>query len=778
MPGTPEPLEFTRILRDVAGGCLSEQGAMAVLGLQPTQFPERALELQTETEEAEMLSAIGLGPPVDSIRVLEESLALLERGAIYLEPLQLREVGLAASGFARFRSAACGVLPPAVPLGSHVSGLPVLESLFTHLLRITTPEGELSPGASPKFAKLFSQVERMRREMSARVAELASRYSASGVLRDSPPSLRNGRFVLPVSSGKRGSVSGIIHDRSESGSTLFIEPSEMVEQGNAMQEAEVELQREKRRILRDATAMVRAEREALERGLEASVGIDAVFARAIYRARENTVFPGSGPMNLLGLRHPLIPRDRVVRSDLTLPDSWRVLVISGPNAGGKSVLMKAAALASVMSRSGLGACVEPGSTMPFFRSVMVSMGDNQSIAEQLSTYSARLAEQRGMLEDADETTLAVIDEPAAGTDPSTGAALAAAVLSELASRGVRVLVSTHMGQLKKMASETPGFLNGSLAFDRETLSPSYSFIYGWPGASFTLEVAGAAGIDRSVLEKARVLAGDSFRLDNLLLELTMTNETRTRETEALAAERLCEAEAARARESEHRNAVEELSLLIDINREEHRRKLQDISSRADSLMAVLSRGGAGAGEAREARRKIRELVTNETGNAQAGEAGMRSSSAPAPLSTGELSPGDWVDLEGWNQPGRVESIDGATARVRSGSFLLTRPVSSLSRRNDPAPVPVPFSEWAPFKGSHEVNLLGKTVDEAIGELDERIDSAVVCGLFRLRVVHGKGTLMSFVTGWLKKDRRVKSLTQASPAEGGTGASIVILKDGS
>lgn len=778
MPGIPEPLEFTRILRDVAGGCLSEQGAMAVLGLQPTPSPERALELQTETEEAEMLYAMGHRPPVENTRVLGESLDLLGRGAIYLEPLQLREVGLAASGFARFRSSARGANPPALPLGSLVAGLPVLESLYAHLLRITTPEGELSPGASPKFAKLFSQVERMRREMSARVAELASRYSASGVLRDSPPSLRNGRFVLPVASGRRGSISGIIHDRSESGSTLFIEPSEMVEHGNDMQEAEVELQREKRRILRDATAMVRAEREALEKGLEASVDIDAVFARAIYRERENTVFPGSGPMNLLGLRHPLIPRDRVVTSNLTLPDTWRVLVISGPNAGGKSVLMKAAALASVMSRSGLGACAAPGSTMPFFRSVMVSMGDNQSIAEQLSTYSARLAEQRGMLQHADGNTLAVIDEPAAGTDPSTGAALAAAVLSELASRGVRVLVSTHMGQLKKMASETPGFLNGSLAFDRETLSPSYSFIYGVPGASFTLEVAGAAGIDGSVLERARVLAGDSFRLDNLLTELTTLNESRTRETEALAAARLSEAQAARTRESEHRNAIYELSLLIEMNREEHRLKLQDISSRADSLLAVLSRGGTDPGLAREARRKIRELVVKETVEAKAGEAVKRPSNAPSPLPTGELSPGDWVDLEGWNQPGRVESIDGATARVRSGSFLLTRPVCSLSRRNDPAPAPVPFSEWAPFKGSHEVNLLGKTVDEAVGELDERIDSAVACGLFRLRVVHGKGTLMSFVTGWLKKDRRVKSLAQASPAEGGTGASIVILKDGS
>lgn len=772
MPESPEPLEFPRILRDVARGCLSEPGADTVAGLLPAETREEAARLETETTEAELLSGLGLRPPVDHSGVLEESLSQIGKGAIFLDPSQLRDVGLAAAAFIGFRKAASAAPGSPVPLFGHLQRLPVLDDLSAHLLRVTTPEGEVSPGASPRYGKLCAEVERLRREIWARVAGVAARLSSAGVLRDAPPSLRNGRFVLPVASGKKGSVSGIIHDRSESGSTLFIEPSELVEQGNALQEAGMELQRQRRRILREATAMVRAERASLAEGQRASTEIDAIFARASYRRRENTVFPGEGLMSLRGLRHPLIDPERVVRSDLVLPREWEVLVISGPNAGGKSVLMKAAALASIMSRSGLGACVDPGSTMPFFSRVMVSMGDHQSITDQLSTYSARLSEQMAMLKLGDGATLAIIDEPAAGTDPSTGAALAAAVLTELASRGVRVLVSTHMGQLKKMASETPGFLNGSLAFNRETLTPSYSFVFGVPGASFTLEVAKAAGFSDPVLERARALAGDSFRLDNLLTALTELNETRQRETVALEAQRESEARDALHRRDEHQRMVSELSALREKLAGEHEQSLSRISSRADSLLAVLSKGGADAGEARDARKRIRELVTSEAALVR-----RAAKEAPAPARAG-LSAGDWVDISGWNQPGRIESVDGASARVRSGSFLLTRPVASLSVREAPAPAPARVPEWAPILESPEVNLLGKTVDEAIGELDHRMDNAMASGLFRLRVVHGKGTLMAGVTGWLKRDRRVRSLTQASPAEGGTGASIVLLSDGS
>ncbi len=775
MSAVPEALEFRRILGDTASGCLSRRGAAKVLKLLPGDTPEKALTLEKETLQAQELVGMGLTPPVSRAGSLEESIEALRRGAVILEPPRLRDIGAAIREFGEFLGAAGGPCPPEAPLQRLLAGLPVSAELAAHLYSITTEDGDVSPRATRRYGELLTRADRLRREMSSRVAHAASRLAAAGVLRDAPPSIRNGRFVLPVASGKRGAVAGIIHDRSDSGSTLFIEPAELVEDGNALQEAEVELQRERRRILRDATAMVRRELEALERGLEAATDIDAVFARALYSSRENTVFPGAGPMRLLGLRHPLIERDRVVRSDLVLPGEWRVLVISGPNAGGKSVLMKAAALASVMARAGLGACVEPGSAMPFFTRVMVSMGDNQSISDQLSTYSARLAEQREMLEKADASTLLVIDEPAAGTDPATGAALAAALLVFLASRNSKVLVSTHMGQLKKMALETPGFLNGSLAFDRETLTPAYSFVFGVPGASFTLEAARAAGIPGEVIERAEELAGDPFRLDNLLASLTELNEARAGEVEALRLQRSMEAEAEERRKREHRKVMTDFDAMGRALEEEYRSRMRRISSRADSLLAVISRAGGGPGEAREARKAIRELVEEAPPGPRPGPSPGGGPAAPARKAG--LCSGEWVRIEGWNLPGRVESVGGSTARVRSGNILLSMPVASLTPVEAPEPAAPGVPRWDPIPVSPEVNLLGLTVEEAVGELDRRMDDASASGLFRLRVIHGKGALMAGVTGWLRRDRRVRSVSQASPAEGGAGASVVLLKEG-
>jgi DNA mismatch repair protein MutS2 len=284
-----------------------------------------------ETLQAGELVGRGLHPPVSRAGSLEEGLGELRKGAVALEPARLRDIGMAAREFALFSAAARAQGLPAIPLESHLAGLPALDGLSSHLLAITTEDGEVSPRATPRYGKLLAQADRLRREMFLPVAHVASRLASAGALRDSPPSLRNGRLVLPVASGKGGAVAGIIHDRSDSGSTLFIEPAELVEQGNALQEAEVELQRERRRILRDATALVRREAEALEKGLEAATDIDAASARFLYTPGEHR-FPPDGLMRLKGLRHPLIERERVCVRDLVLPVDAGV-VISGPTPG-------------------------------------------------------------------------------------------------------------------------------------------------------------------------------------------------------------------------------------------------------------------------------------------------------------------------------------------------------------------------------------------------------------------------------------------------------------
>ncbi|MCP4648382.1 MAG: hypothetical protein GY852_11745, partial [bacterium] len=264
--------------------------------------------------------------------------------------------------------------------------------------------------------------------------------------------------------------------------------------------------------------------EKIRIGISILSSLDFVFARARYHLEENTAFPEEGLMDLRGLAHPLLPRQTVVKSRVNLARSWRTLVISGPNAGGKSVLLKAISLASICTRSGIGAHADSASSIPFFSKVMVSMGDNQSIAMHLSTYSARLSEQKQILDNGNSETLAIIDEPAAGTDPVTGAALAAVFLEALADSGVRTIVSTHMGQLKLLAGEKQGFCNGSMSFNAETLTPGFEFIADLPGASCTLEAAAIAGFPSELLGKASDLAGDSFSLDNLVVSLRELEE--------------------------------------------------------------------------------------------------------------------------------------------------------------------------------------------------------------------------------------------------------------
>ena len=472
-------------------------------------------------------------------------------------------------------------------------------------------------------------------------------------------------------------------------------------------------------------------------------------------------------MDLKDLVHPLLPAETAVKSHVKLPSDWRVLVVSGPNAGGKSVLLKAVSLASVSARAGLGVHAGASSTMPFFSSILVSMGDNQSIAMHLSTYSARLSEQKRILREGGSETLAVIDEPAAGTDPVTGAALAAVFLQRIADSGVRAIVSTHMGQLKLLAMDKPGFINGSMSFNSETLTPGYRFIPDIPGASCTLEAAAIAGFPEDLLKEASSLSGDSFSLDSLVASLLELEENRKKELEELKRERmLSEEHSRRLQETTDRvnREAEEAAASAERERAE---KLRSIQSRADSLLATLA--GTGQRDQRlQARRKLSELAEKESHDAVAMGDHPEKPSEP-------LNPGDRVKVQGWTDTGTVEKVNRSSAMVRLGSMLVKKDLSLLIRVDTPEKVKASSSEYQTPSESPEAMLLGLTVDEAIAELDIKLDNCAAMGLKRLRVIHGKGRLMKGVTDWLRRDRRVRSVSMAAPEEGGTGASIVTVK---
>ncbi len=784
MPGGPsagsagDRLGLRPVLEQVAGLARSAAGAEMVLEAGPAGSRDDAEALAAATTQAAGLRELGVLPPVGSLDGMMDVIRQLGSGAAALEPSNLRAAGLFLSGCGDFltslRSVSdAGRSAPAEALSAWSDALPELDGLADHLLDITTAEGELSPDASPELRRLARSAERLRRRISSRVESLSSSLAGSGVLRDSPPTIRDGRFVLPVLSARRREVSGIVHDRSDSGATVFVEPAELVEEGNELRELELEIRHERRRILREATGRLRTEAAALEAGARAAAALDAVFARASWHLSRRTVFPEEGPLSLLGLRHPLIPADEVVENDVALPDDWRLLVVSGPNAGGKSVLLKAVGLASACARAGLGACVREGSTIPFFRDVYVCIGDMQSIRDHLSTYSARLRDQLTMLEagEGDGELLGLIDEPAAGTDPLTGASLAAALLTTLADRGFRLVVTTHLGQLKTLAGGSPGFYNGMMSFDEETLEPDYRFHAGLPGSSFTFEIAARMGFPEEVLERAASMSEGSFRLDRMLEEITATRREAEDELAGLRRERAEQRSRSLRLQGEVSRRSSELEAARSRLEREHGEELRRISSRADSLLARMSM--AEREERRELRAEIREL----TGGGEehpGGETGEGDGGAATPE---EISEGDWVNVRGWSGAGRVERMGRGEAEVLLGSLRLRRPLEELTRAPEPEGGAVTASWETSSASTGEVDLRGMSAEEALVELDSELDACLLAGSGTLLVIHGKGTgtLMRAVADMAGRDPRVVSHRQGAPAEGGTGVTVLELR---
>lgn len=763
-------LEYHLVLKEIATRAISRMGQKKAEALQPGWDSETSFRLKAETESAAFILELGIHPPSGSLDEFKEITDSIDSGIIIFSPRKLRNTGNVLREMDQFvHSLKKDSVEDSrlLALQSYCDRIPRLSKLSEKLLGVTTPEGDLSPDASPELIRLTKKADRLERNLSKRINKISASLSQANVIRDFPPTLRDGRYVLPVISSRKREVKGIVHDRSESGETVFIEPSQLVDDGNSLREALLDLDFERRKILREISLAVREHSDELRAGMEAVSTLDAIFARASYHKDMKTVFPSGGALSLLRLRHPLIPSEEVIENDVRLPEDWKVLIISGPNAGGKSVLLKAIGLAVICAQSGIGACVSYGSTIPYFNRIHVSIGDQQSIANHQSTYSARLREQLDMLNDQGSGGFVLIDEPAAGTDPLTGSALAASLLDHLADADNRLVVTTHQGQLKSLAQGKPGFYNGCMNFHEDTLEPDYTFTYGIPGSSFTLEIARKMNFPPDVLKRAEALSGDSFKLDRMLEEIaSIKNEIQVkleefnseREKDKLVRERLnIELESSRIDLFRTKKRIEEQS------REWERR----VNSQADSLLARLAKTETSK-ERRSIRSEIREIARSASGIPLKDE-GKKSKDK-------HIVHGGWVTVKGWSGKGMVEELGKDHAVVTLGNLRLKKPLNDLCATVPPEEKPV-SSDWSvPVQTRIELNLRGMSADEALAELDSALDDGIVAGIPQIRVIHGKGKgiLMRVVIDTAKSDGRVASFRQGSPSEGGTGVTIIIL----
>ncbi len=795
---TLESLEWERVTDALRTCCRTPLGARLLSTYGTTGLFESSEEgartRLVETSEARALLDRDAMPPLGGCADLASALSLAEKGSV-LEGAQLIDVGRtleamhATRHFFERQQDECPLL---AALALQIEECPALER---EIARCLDPGGEVRDSASATLAAARRDAHRLASDLQSRIERSLQHADIKPHLSDQYYTVRNGRFVLPVKTDAKGQVRGIVHDASRSGTTLFVEPDAMIELNNRHRQAELTVEREILRVIRELSAAVAREAPAIRSNLDLMARLDLAVARGLLSRDMDATQPEvghEGIFELPGLRHPLIPVEQCVANDLRVGRDFSVLLLSGPNAGGKTVALKSVALAALMVRAGLHVPALPGARVDLVDRVLADIGDHQDIQESLSTFSAAMANLASILRSAGPDTLVCLDEVGVGTDPSEGAAIAQATLETLASRGARVVTTTHYNLLKEMAEIDDRFENASVEFDPETMAPTYRVRIGAPGASSATTVAARMGVPQEVLDRASsLLDREDRRLDRMLSELAANRALLESEQAAATALR---AESEQARD-EYRTKLARLQERRDKLFGEMRRELDDSFRSAHSevarIIAALQRSPSSrlAANARERLETLREeteqrqLDQNLTPEPSEQQEGAR------PVDWPGARVGDVVGMPGGGQgtllslpdrKGRV-SVRVAGAKVSVARDALSAPSSDsrtpergkpqVARRAALAPTP------GRIGGSTQVDLRGERVEEALDRLEATLDLAAAEGRDELLVIHGIGTgaLRKAIREHLPRSPYVIDCLEAAREEGGAGATRAILR---
>ncbi len=805
-PSTLESLEWARITDALRTCCRTPLGAHQIAGRAHPLFASSEAEVRLrlrETSEARELLDQGSEPPLGGCADLESSLGRVERGGV-IEATELLDVQRTLETLAATRRFFERQAEHAPTLGSLAGEIETADDLTQQLARSLDPSGEIRDRASRALAAARHDARRLASELQTRIERSLQSPEIAPHLSDQYYTVRNGRFVLPVKADAKGQVRGIVHDASRAGHTLFVEPDGMVELNNRHRQAELAIERETLRVLRELSAAVALRAQPIRQSLAWLARLDLAMARGRLSRDMDAVAPEvgrDGIFELPGLRHPLIPRTDCVANDLRLGADFAALILSGPNAGGKTVALKSIALAALMVRAGLHVPADAPARVDLVDRVLADIGDHQDIAESLSTFSAAMASLAEILRTADRNTLVCLDEIGVGTDPSEGAAIAQATLETLADSGARVVTTTHYNLLKELAELDPRFENASVEFDPQTLAPTYRVRIGTPGASSATTVAARMGVSRRVLDRAAALLDrEDRRLDRVLAELAANRALL--EAEKSAAQALRE-ESERAREDYRRKLArlqERRDALFDEMRGELDRSFRGAHEEVARIIAELQRAPTSkrAASARDALASLRER-TNAEQHAQGLVPATPSPdvSATGPIDWPRARVGDPVQTPGGGR-GRLLSLPDrrgrVTVQVAGAKLSLAReqlgaaPATTDPRRDTRATsrasgtrrsdtIDEATREPERLGGRAEVDLRGLRVDEAIDRLDHALDLAAAQGRDELLVIHGIGTgaLRKAVRESLPRSVHVIEASQAAREEGGAGATRAILR---
>ena len=795
-------LEFPRVLDVVADRASSSLGATAVRALTPRTDREwLAAELARVQAMRAMLGAEGGWQP-EPIPDARQPLGRLRVQGAALDGTQLTAIAMLLRSSRRTQSALRDPRRPAIAtayLLPFAARLIAAQRDEDAIDRAIDGDGTVRDDASPTLRRLRRELMGAQGELVRLLERIMSQLEPNHQVPDMSVTVRNGRYVIPVKSHARATIGGIMHDSSGTGATVFIEPPAAVEFGNRIRELENEEQREVERILRDLSDAVRPLQPAMLEAFAALVELDVLYARARY-ANEFACEPAelgepSDGLQVRVGRHPLLlAKDApVVPFDLVMLPDERTLLISGPNTGGKTVLLKALGLFCAMLQSGIPAPVGAESRLPIVDDCFADVGDEQSLEANLSTFSAHLVHQRAILYGATDRSLVLIDELGSGTDPLEGAALGGAILEALTHRNTLTIATTHLGALKELAAEVPGVVNASLQFDAVKLAPTYRLLKGIPGRSYGLSIARRLQLPEAVLDRAEERVPKVERdVHRLLADLEARDETLA-QREVQLDRLVTDAELQRgALEARERTLKEKERELEKESRKAARSHLLEARQTIENVIAELkARGAAEIDAAAKVARRVVETTAQVQGRelerlldeqrAKAAEvARARSGGIDRLPEVGEL-----VEATAFgNRIGTLLDVKNGLGSVAIGALKMSFPIATLrttGRKPERAAVTVaisnPDEDTGPPMGAGEVDLRGMRVSEIDDFVSRAIDTAVRADLKELRIIHGKGTgaLRERVTVMLRQESRVAAHRMGLWNEGGAGVTIAELR---
>jgi len=778
-------LEYYKVREILKGYAASEPGRAFVDNVIPSADPRWVERSLKETRELMVFLDSRREFPISGLKDVSLSLKKAAVDGSVLRPEEL----LAVMSVARTSRLIKGSLTKAKEqcplLGERASALGVFEIIEAEVARAIGEDGEVLDGASPELKRIRRSLTVIRARINKELEGILQDPNYAKAVQEPVITMRGDRYVLPLKPNYKMYLQGIVHDHSTSRSTVFVEPEKTVELNNKLAQLKVDETREVERVLYQLTSYVRESAEGLGSSLAGLSGLDLIYAKACYARSIGASVPAlsskDGQVDLKEARHPLLMHVKgndAVPLDVKLGKDFNVLVITGPNTGGKTVVLKTVGLLVLMAQAGIPIPAAPDSVLSIFENVFSDIGDEQSLEQNLSTFSSHMGQIVRILGKADRESLVLLDELGAGTDPAEGSALGVAIIEELHRRGCRVVVTTHHSALKVFAANTPGVINASVEFDPESLMPTYRLLIGRPGRSSAILVAQRLGMPKSVVEAA------SKTKDTNEAEVDKLIEKLERETFAAREDRLRAAlELSRVKEEKVR--LQDSLRRAEDERRDAVRKAKDkatgVLTALRTKMHELDELGKKSPDRVELRKKAQEITSLEA-ELKTEEIAQAPANA---VDINKLSAGDTVRVYKYKKLGKVLSVNKAKGQavVQIDALKVTLGASELEPAGESelsrpkAAVTMSRSVQEDITGPGvELNIIGMRVDAALEKVERYLDDCMLSGLGQVRIIHGRGTgaLRKAVREALESNRGVKSFRQAAFEEGGDAVTEVEL----